>query len=456
MTWEKYLDKNQSRFIEELIDFVRIPSISALDQHFDDVVKAGNWVVERIKKAGISNVSLMQTETHPVVYGDWLNAGKHKPTIMIYGHFDVQPADPYELWDNPPFDPKIKDGKIVGRGASDDKGNMLAPILAIEAILKTSGSLPVNLKLFYEGQEEIGSPTIHPFISKNARMLCSDMIFSSDGGQWGEDQPSLTMGLKGLVGCQLTVTGAKRDLHSGMHGGGIANPIHALSHVIASMKGLDGKIKIENFYDDVVDLTFEDGEAIARVPFDEKKYCTDVGAPESFGEIGYSTQERLWARPTLELNGIWGGYQGKGSKTVLPSKAHAKITCRLVANQEPKKIYDLIKSHVEANTPPGVTIDIEPLPGSAHPLLVPNNHNSSAIARKVLTELYGKEPYQIRVGGSIPVMSILAQELGVHPTIFAFGLEDEQIHAPNEFFRLSSFKKGQLAYCKLFEEFEKI
>ncbi len=455
MTWKTYLDQNQSRFVGELVDFVRIPSVSALDEHFNDVVKAGNWVVERLKTAGISNASLMHTKTHPVVYGDWLNAGNHKPTIMIYGHFDVQPADPFELWDNPPFEPKIKDGKIFGRGASDDKGNMLAPILAIEALLKTTGSLPVNVKLFYEGQEEIGSPTLPPFIKKNTRMLCSDMIFSSDGGQWGENHPSLIMGLKGLVGCQLTVTGAQRDLHSGMHGGGIANPIHALSHVIASMKDLDGKIKIEGFYDDVVDLTIEDRNAIARVPFDDQKYYTDFGAPESFGEIGYSTPERLWARPTLELNGIWGGYQGKGSKTVLPSKAHAKITCRLVANQEPMKIYELIKSHVEANIPPGVTIDIEALPGSANPLLIPNGHNSSEIAGKVLRELYGKEPYQIRVGGSIPVMSIFLKELGVHPTMFAFGLEDEQVHAPNEFFRLSSFKKGQVAYYMLLEEFGK-
>jgi len=449
------LDQNQSKFVKELVDFVRIPSVSALNEHFNDVVKAGNWVVERLKAAGIANARLMQTETHPVVYGDWLNAGTNKPTILIYGHFDVQPADPFELWDNPPFDPKIKDGKIFGRGASDDKGNMLAPILAIEALLKTTGSLPVNVKLFYEGQEEIGSPTLPPFIKKNTRMLCSDMIFSSDGGQWGENHPSLIMGLKGLVGCQLTVTGAQRDLHSGMHGGGIANPIHALSHVIASMKDLDGKIKIEGFYDDVVDLTIEDRNAIARVPFDDQKYYTDFGAPESFGEIGYSTPERLWARPTLELNGIWGGYQGKGSKTVLPSKAHAKITCRLVANQEPMKIYELIKSHVEANIPPGVTIDIEALPGSANPLLIPNGHNSSEIAGKVLRELYGKEPYQIRVGGSIPVMSIFLEELGVHPTMFAFGLEDEQVHAPNEFFRLSSFKKGQVAYCMLLEEFGK-
>ncbi|MDG2407169.1 MAG: dipeptidase [Paracoccaceae bacterium] len=452
MSWKIYLEQNQTRFVNELINFIKIPSISALDEHFEDVVKAGEWVVNRLQAAGISNAKLMHTDTHPVVYGDWLKAGDDKPTILIYGHFDVQPVDPLDFWNSPPFDPIVVDGNLYGRGASDDKGNMLAPILAIEALLKTARQLPVNVKCFYEGQEEIGSPTLPTFIKKNINMLKADMIFSSDGSQWGEDQPSLVMGLKGLVGCQLTVTGAKGDLHSGRHGGGVANPIHALSHIIASMKGLNGKITIAGFYNDVVDLTVEDRDAISRIPFNDKDYADTVGAPESFGEVGYSTSERLWARPTLELNGIWGGYQGNGTKTVLPSEAHAKITCRLVSNQKPVKIYKLIKEHVENHVPSGVTVSIEPLPGSANPLLVPRDHNSSKITAKVLRDIYGKEPYKIRVGGSIPVMSMLLDELGVHATMFAFGLDDEQIHAPNEFFRLSSFEKGQVGYCKLLEE----
>ena len=453
LKWSDYLEKYKSQFTQELIDFVSIPSISAQDEHFEDVMNAGNWVVRRLVAAGISNARLLPTKTHPVVYADWLLAGEDKPTILIYGHFDVQPVDPLDSWESPPFQPEIRDNCIFGRGASDDKGNMLAPIIAIEAYLKANGSLPVNVKFFYEGQEEIGSPTLPEFIKENGSMLSADMIFSSDGGQWGKDQPSLVMGLKGLVGCELKVTAAGRDLHSGMHGGGIANPIHALSLIISSMKDKFGKITVDGFYDDVIDLTVEDRHEIAKVPFDEDDYCKSVGAPEAFGEIGYTIPESRWARPTLELNGIWGGYQGKGTKTVLPSEASAKITCRLVADQKPAKIYELLKVHIESNVPKGVTVSVDQLPGNANPFLVPKGHNSSEIVRSVLQKLYNKKPFEIRVGGSIPVMSTLLEELGVHATMFAFGLDDEQIHAPNEFFRLESFEKAQKAYCLLLEEF---
>ena len=329
---------------------------------------------------------------------------------------------------------------------------MLIPILAAEALLAAKGKLPVNVKFFFEGQEEIGSPTLAPFIANNADLLKADMIFSADGGQWDEDQPNMITGLKGLVGCEITVSGAKGDQHSGMQGGGIANPIHALSHIIASMKGLDGKITVKGFYDDVVPLSDGDRHDIAKVPFDEETYISNLGVPDVFGEPGFTTNERLWARPTLELNGIWGGYQGKGTKTVLPAQAHAKITCRLVANQNPEQIFKLLKAHVEANVPTGVTVDVKRLPGSANPFLIPSGHNSSQIATEVLREVYGKDPYMVRVGGSIPVMSMLLDQLGIHATMFAFGLDDENIHAPNEFFRLSSFRRGQQAYCQLLEK----
>ena len=449
MTWQTYLADHQGRFVDELLDFVRIPSVSAKDENFGDVVRAGHWVVERLTRAGIENVRFMETQTHPVVYGDWLKAGSDKPTVLIYGHFDVQPAEPFDLWESPPFEPVVVDDTVRGRGASDDKGGMLIPILAAEALLSTEGKLPVNVKFFFEGQEEIGSPTLAPFIAENARLLQADMIFSADGGPWDENQPNMIIGLKGLVGCEITVSGAKGDQHSGMQGGGIANPIHALSHIIASMKGRDGKITVEGFYDDVVPLSEPDRQAIAKVPFDEGRYISDLGVPDVFGEPGYSTNERLWARPTLELNGIWGGYQGKGTKTVLPAQAHAKITCRLVANQDPERIYDLLKAHVEANIPTGVSAEVKRLPGSANPFLTPSGHNSSQIAAEVLSEVYGKDPYIVRTGGSIPVMSMLLDQLGIHATIFAFGLEDEKVHAPNEFFRLSSFRRGQQAYCQL-------
>ena len=451
MTWQDYLDAHQPRFVDELLDFVRIPSVSASDAHKADVVRAGDWVVARLIAAGAENVRMLPTAGHPVVYADWLHAGADKPTVLIYGHFDVQPAEPFDLWDSPPFEPVVRDGRIYGRGASDDKGGMFIPILAAEALLKTTGRLPVNVKFFFEGQEEIGSPHLPPFIAANGALLKADMIFSADGSQWTEDQPNLITGLKGLVAAQVTVTGARGDQHSGQQGGGIANPIHGLSHLIASMKDLNGRITVDGFYDDVIDLTAEDRAAIARAPFDEAEYIADLGVPDVFGEEGYTTRERLWARPTFELNGIWGGWQGNGIKTVLPAEASAKITCRLVANQTPDRIFDLLKAHIEGHVPPGLRVKVERLAGSADPFLVPGGHNSSTIAGQVLAEVYGKTPYMTRSGGSIPVMTMLLKELGVHATVFAFGLPDENLHAPNEFFRLSNFRVGQTAYCRLLE-----
>ena len=452
MTWQNYLDKQQPKFIEDLLEFVRIPSVSANKEHFNDVLRAGSWVVSRLQQAGISNSHLMETETHPVVYGDWMQAGSDKPTVLIYGHFDVQPAEPFDLWESPPFEPIVVNEKLIGRGASDDKGGMLIPILAAEALLATEGKLPVNLKFFFEGQEEIGSPTLQAFILQNSDILKADMIFSADGGQWSEDQPAMITSLKGLVGLEIKVSGASSDLHSGIHGGGIANPIHALSHIIASMKDVNGDITVAGFFEDVEELSVHDRQNISKVPFEEQAYIKELGAPDVFGEAGFTTLERLWARPTLELNGIWGGYQGEGTKTVLPANANAKITCRLVANQEPEKIYLLLKKHIQENTPRGVSTDVRRLPGSAEPFLVPSGHNASQIAAEVLSEVYGKTPFMTKTGGSIPVMSMLLNELGVHATVFAFGLNDENIHAPNEFFRLSSFRRGQEAYCKLLKK----
>ena len=451
MHWSDYLDENQSRFVDELLEFVRIPSVSALENHVEDVVAAGNWVVQRLISAGVENVRMIPTDGHPVVYGDWLHAGPGRPTVLIYGHFDVQPAEPFELWKTPPFSPEVRDGKVWGRGASDDKGGMFIPILSVEALLKTTGHLPVNIKFLFEGQEEIGSPHLPPFIAANGPLLKADMIFSADGSQWAEDQPNLITGLKGLISAQIIVTGPKTDQHSGQQGGGIANPIQGMSHIIASMKGLDGKIKVAGFYDDVIDLTVEDRAAIVRVPFDEAKYISDLGVPDVFGEEGYSTRERLWARPTFELNGIWGGWQGNGIKTVLPAQAFAKITCRLVADQKPDSIFEQLRAHIEAHCPAGLKVTVARLAGSADPFLAPAGHNSSTVAAEVLTEVYGKAPYVTRTGGSIPVMTMLLNELGVHATVFAFGMNDENIHAPNEFFRLSNFRIGQTAYCKLLE-----
>jgi len=451
MTTQTYLDREQSRFIEELKDFIRIPSVSAKPEHVEDVKRAGQWTVDRLIAAGMENVEMLPTAGHPVVCADWLHAGTDKPTVLIYGHFDVQPAEPFDLWTTPPFEPEIRDERIYGRGATDDKGAVMVPIIAVEALLKETDRLPVNVRFFIEGQEEIGSPDLPPFIEANQHRLQADMIFSADGGQWDPETPHVVLGLKGLTSLEITVTGPKSDLHSGMHGGGVANPAQALAYLLSTMKSPDGQITIDGFFDDVAPLTDADREAIRRVPWDEEAYKAQTGIPETVGEPGFSTRENLWARPTFEINGLNSGWQGAGTKTVLPSKASAKITCRLVANQKPEKIFELIKTHVENHMPPGVTTEVTQNPGRADPFLVPTGHNASGIAASVLEEVYGKAPYYTRVGGSIPVMTTLLDTLGVHAVMFAFGHEDENQHAPDEFFRLPTFRLGQTAYVRLLE-----
>ena len=347
MTWQAYLDAHQEQFESELLDFVRIPSVSADASYAADVERAAQWVATRLDAAGAEHTEVLPTGGHPVVYGDWLHAGADKPTVLIYGHFDVQPGEPFELWDSPAFEPEIRNGCVFGRGASDDKGGMLIPILSFEAMLRGGSGVPVNVKFIFEGQEEIGSPQLPQFVAQHRDLLACDMIFSADGLQWTADESNLVTGLKGLVGLEITVTGADGDQHSGLHGGGIANPLQALSHVLASLKDTEGRITVDGFYDDVLDLTEEDRADIARVPWDEAAYVSELGIPEVFGEPGYTTRERLWARPTLDINGLTGGYQGGGSKTVLPAMASAKVTCRLVANQKPDRIFELISQHVE-------------------------------------------------------------------------------------------------------------
>lgn len=449
-TWQSYLQENQSRYLDELFEFLRIPSISSLPENAADVQRAAEWVAERMRTAGIEGVRVMPTGGHAVVYGEWLHAGD-KPTVMVYGHFDVQPVDPLDLWDSPPFEPVLKDGRIYARGSNDDKGNMLLPIIAVEAMLQSAGTLPVNLKFFFEGQEEIGSPTLPNFIVANRELFACDLVISSDGGQLSEEEPALLVGLRGLAALQIDVQGPAYDLHSGMYGGAVQNPIHALAHLLDSMHKPDGAIAVEGFYDRVRPLTADDRAKIAAVPFDEAEFTGRISVQEEFGEPGYSARERTWARPTLEINGIWGGFQGAGTKTVLPAQAHAKITCRLVADQDPVEIGELIRAHVEQHTQPGVQVNVSVLPNSSLAYLMPADHPGNVAARDVLVELYGREPYYVRSGGSIPVCTLFLNTLGVYTVNFAFALNDEKQHSPNEFFRLKSFELGQGAYCKLYE-----
>jgi acetylornithine deacetylase/succinyl-diaminopimelate desuccinylase-like protein len=448
--WETYLAENQPRFLEELLSFLRIPSISALPDHAEAVRQAADWAADRMRAAGIEGVRIMPTAGHPVVYGEWLHA-PGKPTVMIYGHFDVQPVDPLALWSSPPFEPVVREGRVYARGASDDKGNMLVPILAIEALLRSTGALPLNLKFIFEGQEEIGSPQIPAFVATNRDLLACDMVLSADGGQWSETEPAILLGLRGGCALQIDVRGASSDLHSGMYGGTIQNPAHALVRLLDSMRAPDGAITVAGFYDGI-SLTDEDRARIAEVPFDEEVYLDDLGVSAPFGEPGYSTRERAWARPTLEVVGMWSGFQGAGIKTVLPSEAHAKITCRLVAGQDPQRIVRVLTAHIEQHAPPGVSVSVEPLMFVAQPYLIPTDHPGNRVVHAVLEDLYGRAPYYIRSGGSIPICTVLKENLGAYTVSFGFGLEDERAHAPDEFFRLSSFERGQRAYCLLLDQ----
>ncbi|MGE5527799.1 MAG: dipeptidase [Patescibacteria group bacterium] len=448
---EAYLAQHQSRFLAGLLEFLRIPSISALPQHAADVRRAAEWAAARLRDAGIEGATVLETGGHPAVFGQWLHA-EGKPTLLVYGHLDVQPADPVELWTDPPFQPVVRDGRIYARGASDNKGNMLVPVLAAEAMLQGAGGLPVNLKFLFEGEEEIGSPHLASLVEEHREMLACDLVLNADAGQWGEEQPALLIGLKGLCSLQIDVEGAAADLHSGVYGGTIQNPIHALVRLLDSMRAPDGRILVEGFYDDVVPLTDQDRARIAEVPHDDCAYLRGIGAAGLFGEPGYTTLERAWARPTLELNGIWGGFQGEGVKTVLPREAHAKLTCRLVPDQDPDRITALIISHVARHTPPGVRATARRNSAPSLPYLIPAEHPGNRAASAVLEEIYGRRPYFIRSGGSVAVCGILLRMLGAYSVGFGFALEDEGMHAPNEFYRLESFARGQRAYCRLFDK----
>jgi acetylornithine deacetylase/succinyl-diaminopimelate desuccinylase-like protein len=452
--WETYLGEHRESFLNELLEFLRIPSISALPSHAGDVQNAAQWVQTRMKAAGIESVRIMPTGGHPVVYGEWLHA-PGKPTVLIYGHFDTQPVDPLALWESPPFEPVIKQGRIVARGSTDDKGNMFIPIIVTEAMLKTGRRLPLNLQFLFEGEEEIASLHLPNFMVKNKDLLACDMVLSADGGQWTEEQPAVVLGTRGVTSVFVDVQGPDHDLHSGTYGGTIANPIHALAQILSSLHDEDGLVTVKGFYDDVRLLTKEEQAHLAQIPFDEPAYLRETGSVSLFGEKGFTTYERAGARPTLEINGIGGGYQGEGMKTVLPSTAHAKISCRLVADQDPVKITDLVLRHIHQAAPPGVLVKTARSESGARPYLIPPDHAGLKVARSVLKDLYGKEPYWIRMGGTIPANALFREVLGAYTIVFAFGLYDELQHSPNEFFRLSGYERGQRAYGMLLERLAK-
>lgn len=448
-TWERYLTDHQQRFIDELTHFLSIPSVSSQSENMADVREAGLWLMRRLKQAGLENVELLETGQHPLVYADWLHA-EDQPTVLIYGHFDVQPIDPIELWEHPPFEPVIKDDRIYARGATDDKGNLLIPIIAIEALLAETKQLPVNVKFCLEGQEEIGSPRLADALQKNKAKFACDLAISADGAQKSETEAQLFLGRRGMATLQVDVSGPNRDLHSGGYGGSLLNPIHALADIVAAMHDSDGRVQVPGFYDSVAKISAKERALLDQMPFDETTYSSDLEIPKTFGEKGFSTLERIGIRPTLEMNGIWGGYQGEGTKTIIPATAHAKISCRLVPNQDPDDIGNKIIDYIRQVAPPAVTVNAYSLDNGAYPYAMSPDYPGNQIAADVLEEIYGAPPYFVRGGGTIPACSLFLKILGCPTINFSFGLNDERLHSPNEFFRLASFCKGQKAYCYLF------
>jgi acetylornithine deacetylase/succinyl-diaminopimelate desuccinylase-like protein len=445
-----HLEAGHDRILAELKEFTAIPSVSTNPSHAADVRAAGTWVAAQLAAAGPLTVRTMPTPGASVVYAEWLGAAG-APTVLIYGHYDVQPEDPLEQWVSPPFTPTLRDGRLYARGVSDDKGPLLIPIKVAEAFFAIHGRLPINVKFMIEGEEEIGSRHLEAFVAQNKNLLAADVVLSADGAMWRIDEPSLTVANRGLAGLELTLEGPAKDLHSGRHGGSVANPLHAMARLIASLHQPDGRVAVAGFYDRVRELTAAERAEIAALPFNEAAYLAQVGTSMAVGEPGYGTLERQWTRPTLEVNGMWGGYQGPGSKTVVPSVAHAKITCRLVPDQDPEEVEALITRHLERHVPPGTTLTIDAGDHRARPAHIARDHPVLKAAEAALAEVYGVRPLIVRMGGTVPVAEIFQRLMGLDTVYFSFSTGDEDFHAPNEFFRVHRLHEGLAAWAHLWD-----
>jgi acetylornithine deacetylase/succinyl-diaminopimelate desuccinylase-like protein len=435
----QYLQANQQRFIDELLDLLRIPSVSADAKYKGEVLRCAEAVADRLREAGADKVELCPTAGNPIVYGEKI-IDPAAPTVLVYGHYDVQPADPLDLWTSPPFEPVIRDGKIYARGACDDKGQMFMHIKALEVMLRTN-SLPCNVKVMIEGEEEIGSNNLGIFTQANRERLKADVILISDTSMLANDVPSIETGLRGLSYHEVEVTGPNRDLHSGVYGGAVVNPINALAKMIASMHDDQGRITVDGFYDEVAELTAQERADLARAPFDEAAYCRDLDVAATGGEAGYTSPERASIRPTLDVNGIWGGYIGEGAKTVLPSKAYAKISMRLVPNQRSEDITAKFQRHFERIAPAGVKVVVKPHHGG-EPVVTPTDSVAYRAAARAMETTFGKTPIPTRGGGSIPIVAMFKSELGVDSVMLGFGLDSDNIHSPNEHYGVFNFLKG--------------
>ncbi|MEQ8323646.1 MAG: dipeptidase [Vicingaceae bacterium] len=436
---KQYIEENKDRFIEELFEWLRIPSVSADETFKDDVRRAAAYLKDQFSTLGLDKVEICETAGHPIVYAEKI-VDKNAPTVLVYGHYDVQPADPLELWDSPPFEPVIKNDKIYARGACDDKGQVFMHVKAFE-VMKENGGPPCNVKFLIEGEEEVGSENLGQFVRENKDRLKADCILVSDTGILANDCPSITVGLRGLSYVEVEITGPNRDLHSGLYGGAVANPINVLSQMISDLKDDNGKINIPGFYDDVLEVSQEERAKMAEAPFDLDDYKKELNIDEVLGEKGFSTFEHSSIRPSLDVNGIWGGYIGKGAKTVLPSKAHAKISMRLVPNQSSQKISALFKAHFEKMAPPWVKAKVT-LHHGGEPYVTPIDFKAYKAASQAMEESFGKEPIPVRSGGSIPIVALFEKELGLKTILMGFGLDSDAIHSPNEHYGLFNFLKG--------------
>ncbi len=442
---QSYIENNKDKFLNELLEMLKIPSISADSKYAGDVAKCADWVADNFKNCGAENVEICETKGHPIVYAEKFVAS-NLPTVLVYGHYDVQPPDPVELWDSPPFEPVVKEtsihpqGAIFARGACDDKGQFFMHLKAFEAMMEGDG-VPCNLKFMIEGEEEVGSENLQTFVKENKEKLKADVVLVSDTGILGNETPSITVGLRGLSYVEVELTGPNRDLHSGLYGGAVANPINVLCEMIASLKDENQHITIPGFYDDIIPISNEEREEMAKAPFSQEKYNEALDIADVYGEKGYSTMERASIRPTLDVNGIWGGYTGEGAKTVIASKAYAKISMRLVPGQDPDKITKLFCDHFEAIAPEAVKVKVSPHHGG-QPALTPTDSPAYLAAADAMETTFGIRPIPHRGGGSIPIIAMFEKELGIKTVLMGFGLDSDAIHSPNEHFGLFNFYKG--------------
>ena len=447
-----YIEKNRERFLDELFSLLRIPSVSSLESHRPDMRRCADRLVELLLEAGADRAEVCPTEGHPVVYAEKM-VSEDMPTVLVYGHYDVQPADPLELWKSDPFEPEIREGAIYARGANDDKGQLFMHLKAFEYMVREKG-LRHNVKFIFEGEEEIGSPSLAKWAAEHREMLAADVILVSDTTMISESVPSINCGMRGLAYVEVKVTGPDKDLHSGHYGGAVANPINVLCDMISSLIDSDGRITVKGFYDDVVELSAEDRAMLARAPFDLEEYKKFLDIKEVKGEKGYSTLERTGIRPCLDVNGIWGGYTGEGAKTVLPSEAHAKISMRLVPNQDSEKITELFAEHFKSIAPDYVRVEVTPCHGG-NGFLIPISSPAYQAASKAMTDVYGVEPVPSRGGGSIPILADLQRILCADPLLMGFGLERDTIHSPNESYLLSQLFRGMEAISLFYGYYHK-